>query len=479
MGDLQVGENFRDRCRLIVIATGLEATGLADVTCTIYDEGGVHNAGTVAELSHGWYEVTDFTPDAAGTWHTEWSKTAVPANYYFYYPFKLFKVGGGEVTDVKTDTVDIHTDVGDVHTDVGTAITDIGAVHTHINDIHDTDLPDLHTDVADVHTDVADVHTDVADVHTDVGTVITAAGTAAAYAIVNSGQSFRGAVTAIPGANQFTIGTLAGLGAGIFIDANTPWYAYVLRDNGGLAAAPQGETRLITAYVTATGAFTTTAFSSAVEAGDDMIIMSAYLSSVTDIHTVIDNLHDTDIPDIHTDVGTAITAIGDMHATDLPDLHTDVGTVHTDVDAVRARTDRLEITKAFFGPCLIAGTVDTTHTDIALGSVTLPNIAGTITHVYAGFKFRMIENTNVAANKLNGAQEIQVDTVDAINFVDHQFGVAASTREGGDCIIGAVDLVATVDVFNHAYAFVWDEPLSEVDSLVFNDIQPFLIVSYY
>jgi len=475
---LKIGEVFRDYCCLTVTATGARAIGLLDVTCQPVDETGTAFGAAIVATecpwANGWY-YADITPDAAGTWVTDWSKTLLAANYTFHYWPKEFHVGAGQEADIYTRlgapagasisadilvidnfvddletrltaaragyidelaAANLPTDITDIHTDVGTAITDIGGVHTDVAHIHDTDLPDLHTDV---------------------GTVITAAGTAAAYAIVNSGQSFRGAVTAIPGANQFTIGTLAGLGAGIFIDANTPWYAYVFRDNGGLAAAPQGETRLITGYVTATGAFTTAAFSSAVEAGDDMIIMSAYLSNTIDTHTVVDNIHDTDLPDVHTDIGT----------------------VHTDVDAVRARTDRLEITKAFFGPCLIVGTVDTTHTDIALGSVTLPNIAGTITHVYAGFKFRMIENTNVAANKLNGAQEIQVDTVDAINFVDHQFGVAASTREGGDCIIGAVDLVATVDVFNHAYAFVWDEPLSEVDSLVFNDIQPFLIVSYY
>ena len=70
-----------------------------------------------------------------------------------------------------------------------------------------------------------------------------------------------------------------------------------------------------------------------------------------------------DVVDLHTDVGTAITAIGDVHATDLPDihtdvadlhtdlvtaitnigdLHTDVGTVHTDVDAILADTNELQ-----------------------------------------------------------------------------------------------------------------------------------------
>jgi hypothetical protein len=262
---LQIGEVFKDRCFLTVVATGSPADGLIDVTCVIIDEVGNRAAGVVTEESDGWY-TCPFTPDAAGTWATEWHKTAGADDYVFHYPYKEFLCGAGQEED------------------------------------------------------------------------------------------------------------------------------------------------------------------------------------------------------IHTDVGTAIA---------------NIGTVDTVVDAVKVRTDHLEITKAFFSPSLIAATVDTSHTDIALGTVTLPNIAGTIVHVYAGIKFRMVENTNVAANKLNGAQEIQVDTVDAINFVDHQFGVAASTREGGDCIIGYTDMVATVDIFNHAYDFLWDEPLSEVDSLVFNDVQVFLIVSYY
>ncbi len=105
MGDLQAGENFQDRCQLIIIATGAVATGLADVTCTIIDELGNSSAGTVAEIgATGEYKCTDFTPDAVGTWSTHWGKTANPENYYFYTAHKIFKVGGGEVTDIMTNT---------------------------------------------------------------------------------------------------------------------------------------------------------------------------------------------------------------------------------------------------------------------------------------------------------------------------------------------------------------------------------------
>ncbi len=91
---------------------------------------------------------------------------------------------------------------------------------------------------------------------------------------VNSGLSYRGTVTAVPGVNQFTIPTLAGVGTGAFVDTASPYKAFVFRDAGGLGVAPQGETQDITAYDSATGVFTTNPFTApGVGAGDDVIIL--------------------------------------------------------------------------------------------------------------------------------------------------------------------------------------------------------------
>lgn len=90
----------------------------------------------------------------------------------------------------------------------------------------------------------------------------------------SSGLFFAGTVTAVPGANQFTIPTLAGLGPGMFASATNPYQAYVLRDAGGTSAAPQGEIQAVTGYVDATGNFTTNAFTVAVQPGDQMLIMN-------------------------------------------------------------------------------------------------------------------------------------------------------------------------------------------------------------
>lgn len=97
MGDLKVGESFEDRV-YIVDSSGAAKTGLAP-SCTIIDESGNRVVGTVAEMASGWYKVTDFTPDAAGTWCLEW---AVAGAYIIQYPNKLFKVGGGRTEDINT-----------------------------------------------------------------------------------------------------------------------------------------------------------------------------------------------------------------------------------------------------------------------------------------------------------------------------------------------------------------------------------------
>jgi hypothetical protein len=141
-------------------------------------------------------------------------------------------------------------------------------------------------------------------------------------------------------------------------------------------------------------------------------------------------------------------------------------------------------TRIWFSDPQISVTVTAAVPNLALPSVVLPNIAGTIVEVYVGFKFRMVENTNAAANKLDAIQYIQVKKgagalTNCIKLVDDQFGVAGSTREGGDCVIGNIEVHATVDVMNATYNFQWTAADADLANLVFNDVQTFLIVSYY
>ena len=118
--------------------------------------------------------------------------------------------------------------------------------------------------------------------------------------------------------------------------------------------------------------------------------------------------------------------------------------------------------------------------DVVLPGVTVVGLLSgvTIVRVVAMFKFRIVENINVGTNKLSGAQEIQIKVhdaadgtyIDAINFVDDQFGLAASTREGGDVIIGSIDVKATV-TGNDTYSFWWNQALADLVSINFNDLQ--------
>lgn len=121
-----------------------------------------------------------------------------------------------------------------------------------------------------------------------VDSVLAYSASAAAWGSINSGTIFRGKVTAADPGVSFTIGGLAGQGAGAFIDANTPWYAYVFRDAGGAGAAPQGEVRKVTAYTSATGLFTTDAFTADVAVDDDVMIVSAALINSLAIKTRVE-----------------------------------------------------------------------------------------------------------------------------------------------------------------------------------------------
>lgn len=100
----------------------------------------------------------------------------------------------------------------------------------------------------------------------------------------------------------------------------------------------------------------------------------------------------------------------------------------------------------------------------------------TVLRAVALFKFRIVAEASGAGNSLDGAQEIQVrdDTpgawMDAINFVDDMFTLASDQREGGDAIIGAIDVSAVVDG-NDTYNLQWENARANGTSINFNDVQ--------
>lgn len=126
-------------------------------------------------------------------------------------------------------------------------------------------------------------------------------------------------------------------------------------------------------------------------------------------------------------------------------------------------------------------TIPAVAADTALPDVTVVLPTGvTLVRVIAMFKYRKV--SAVGASALTGAQDIQVraDTpgawTDAINLVNDQWTLAAGDIEGGDVLIGNIDVKATV-VGNDTYNFQLDEAVAD-SAMVFSGVQVGLRVWY-
>ncbi len=94
------------------------------------------------------------------------------------------------------------------------------------------------------------------------------------------------------------------------------------------------------------------------------------------------------------------------------------------------------------------------------------------------YKFRMVENTNVAENSLDhtAAMPLRVDDsgatgyVDGIDFVDEMYKIAASSREGGDVVIGDNNIYLRVDG-NDTYSIQWYLRKAHLANIQFNEVQ--------
>jgi hypothetical protein len=278
------------------------------------------------------------------------------------------------------------------------------------------------------------------------------------------------------------------------------------------SGAYSGQARDITGATTGGTVAVSEAFDGQVVSGTKFVIlaMKALPAEVAAIEAKLD----------HAEHGlAALKALVDAVESKLDDGTTGLAALRVLLDAITAYVDdletRLSATRAGYldelGPANIPADIDelktskgrqlfsmdfwsTPQEEVQLtnvaGDKSLPDVAvadlpagAVVVRAIAMFKFRMIENTNAAANKLNGAQEIQVRLspagawTDAINFVDDQFGIAGTTREGGDVCIGAIDVAAVVNA-NATYNFQWDDAVADLANLQFNDIQVGLRIWY-
>ena len=172
-------------------------------------------------------------------------------------------------------------------------------------------------------------------------------------------------------------------------------------------------------------------------------------------------------------------------------LQTNITQVQGDVTSIVTSAGRQLSSMDFWSGTLEESQVNSAGDTVALPGVTVDGIptGATLLRAVAMFKFRMVENTNAAANRLNGgtvagtSQVIQVrdDTpgawIDAISFVDDQFGLAAQTREGGDVCIGGIDISSAV-FGNDGYEFRWLLGRADLNFINFNDVQVGIRVWY-
>lgn len=433
MGDIKVGEAFKDKCFITVLATGAAATLLADVSCTLIDESGNRSVEVVAEEGNGWYTCS-FTPDAAGTWATEWGKAANPADYVFHYPYKEFKAGGGVVGDVYTDTQAIVADTNELQGDwVNGGRLDllVDAVKAKTDNLpaDPADESSLETAITNAHT-TTNAKIDVVDGYHDVP-----AQDAAANVVVRD----------VVGNKTDTVAGTSLVGLVKAVKAKTD----------ALPADPADDSDLDAAI--------------------------AVIDGFLDV-PVADTNDDVQIRDVvgrKTD--TANTTINNTSS-----LMRYLKGAISELASVRARTDHHLITRTWFSPIQETLDLHAVAANESLPSVVLPNITGTISEVYAGIVFCMKEATTANANGVDGAQHIQVKEsvggayTDAIAFVDDALTVAASTREGGTCIIDTThEIHGQVAAFNKTYNFQWTSGKSHADHLRLSTVQTFLIVSYY
>ena len=166
------------------------------------------------------------------------------------------------------------------------------------------------------------------------------------------------------------------------------------------------------------------------------------------------------------------------------EVKNDITLVQNDVSQVVLSSGKQLLSMDFWSDSLEEARINAAGVSVSLPGVTIDSIpaGATILRAIAMFKFRMVENTNTAANKLNGgtvantSQVIQArdDTpgawIDAINFVDDQVGLDGETREGGDVCIGSIDISSIVDG-NDGYEFQWLLGKADLDFINFNDVQ--------
>jgi len=186
------------------------------------------------------------------------------------------------------------------------------------------------------------------------------------------------------------------------------------------------------------------------------------------------------------------------HDTDIKALLAAIaGYIDTEVDAIKTQTDKIAGKMLFrmvkWSEGKVQVQIDAAGATTNLPTITIAKLPATATVVEAHlmFKFRMIENKYAGVNNLNGATvaltsqvfQIQDDGggawADGINLVDNFFTLADAAREGGDVIIGTLNVgVANVVDGNDIYNVRLFLGKADQDFINFDDCQVGLDIWY-
>ena len=300
------------------------------------------------------------------------------------------------------------------------------------------------------------------------------AGVVEAWGYDDYGLSFEGTVTGIAGAPNFQCSGLTGFGDAYFED----YFAYVIWDAGGAGGAPQGEYLEVTGYSSATGDFTVAAFTVAIGVGDKVLIIHPSIARILDTYAAVGAIEGATT--LHNKLTAARAALLDeITAVRLAEL--DAANIPADVDGLKTSRDRQLFPMDFWSNPVKEKVVTNAQVTAAVGGVVVVHdlpAGATVVIAKVMFKYRMVENTNVAENSLDltAIQPIQVDDsgntgwVTAIDFVDEQYEIAAETREGGDVLIGDNNVAARVDG-NDTYDFQWLNAKAHLADIKFSGLQ--------
>jgi len=129
-------------------------------------------------------------------------------------------------------------------------------------------------------------------------------------------------------------------------------------------------------------------------------------------------------------------------------------------------------------------TLSTVSAVKSLPSVVITGIPAdaTIRFARALFLYREVSDTSATLNDLNGAKNIQVRLsggtfIDAIDLIDQQFQVPASSFGPGDVLFGDIDLTCEV-TGDGTYNFQFEAVVSTGSNLILRDVQVALQVMW-